>query len=123
MPVYVAAGSIIPTGALIQSTKQVQKDLTVYVYAGKNGKFTLYEDEGINYNYEKGKYSTIDLIYWDKDKIFTIQTRKGAYNGMPVNRKINIIYVTKQNPAGIDSKPSRFKEINYNGSKVSVRLN
>ena len=123
IPVYVAAGSIVPTGNVVQSTKQVQKDLTIYVYAGKNGKFTLYEDEGVNYNYEKGKYSTIDLIYSDKDKTFTIQSRKGTYNGMMSNRKISIIYIDKQNPAGFDTKPTKFKTINYNGSKVSLKLN
>ena len=50
MPVYVAAGSIIPMGKVIQNTTQAQNDLTIYVYAGKNGSFTLYEDENVNYN-------------------------------------------------------------------------
>ena len=47
-------GSIVPTGKVIQSTKEEQKDLTVSVYAGADGSFTLYEDNGVTYDYEKG---------------------------------------------------------------------
>lgn len=65
MPIYVAAGSILPIGKVIQNSSQTQTDLKLYVYAGKNGKFTLYEDENVNYNYEKGAYSTISFSWID----------------------------------------------------------
>ena len=50
------------TGKVIQSTKEEQKDLTVSVYAGADGSFTLYEDNGVTYDYEKGNYATIRLF-------------------------------------------------------------
>ncbi|MBO9661027.1 MAG: DUF5110 domain-containing protein, partial [Chitinophagaceae bacterium] len=66
MPVYVKAGSIIPTGPELEYTAQRSADpLIIYVYAGGNGTFELYEDEGLNYNYEKGAFSKIPFSYDD----------------------------------------------------------
>ena len=62
MPLFVRAGSIVPNGKVIQSTKEEQKDLIVSVYAGADGSFTLYEDNGVTYDYEKGNYATIRLF-------------------------------------------------------------
>lgn len=123
MPVYVAAGSILPVGDLIQHTKQEQKDLTIYVFAGKNGSFTLYEDENVNYNYEKGKYSKIDFGYDDKSKTLNIEKRTGGFNGMIEARNFNIVYVNESNPISIDSKSQKVKTIQYKGEKISVSLN
>ena len=39
----------------------------VYKRQGKDGAFTLYEDEGVNYNYEKGQYATIPFAYNDAE--------------------------------------------------------
>ena len=47
--------------------------ITLYIYGGKNGQFTLYEDEGTNYNYERGKYATISFSYDDKIQTLTIR--------------------------------------------------
>ena len=59
IPVYVREGSIIPYGPEMQySDERPADNITLYVYAGRNGEFQLYEDEGTNYNYEKGKFAT-----------------------------------------------------------------
>ncbi|KAA6308255.1 Alpha-xylosidase BoGH31A, partial [termite gut metagenome] len=60
IPLYVHEGAIIPYGPDMQYSDEKKPELiTLYVYAGQNGTFTLYEDEGVNYNYEKGQYATI----------------------------------------------------------------
>ena len=118
MPLYVAAGSIIPTGKLIQNTKEAQKDLTLYVYAGKNGKFTLYEDENVNYNYEKGKYATIDFTYDDARKTLTISDRKGTFDEMAKERKIKVVYVTSKKGSGLCDSGSKYITIDYKGIKI-----
>ena len=48
------------------------------MYAGKDGEFTLYEDEGVNYNYEKGQYATIPFTYNDAEGTLTIGDRAGG---------------------------------------------
>ena len=35
--------------------------LTLYIFPKQNGSFTLYQDEGLNYNHEKGRFSTIEI--------------------------------------------------------------
>ena len=39
-------------------SRRVVEPLTLYVYAGRDGSFSLYEDEGTNYNYEKAFAAT-----------------------------------------------------------------
>lgn len=122
MPVYVSAGSIIPTGAVIQNTKQEQKDLIIYVYAGKNGNFTLYEDENVNYNYEKGKFSKIEFNYNDKDKTLNIAKRAGSFDGMPETRKFTVVLIDPAHPQGIDSGLQNQKIVEYTGNNAVLNF-
>ncbi len=64
IPLFVKAGSIIPTGEQIDSTAQEQKIKSVKVYPGANADFTLYDDDGRTYAYESGK-SKITPLHWD----------------------------------------------------------
>ena len=117
MPIFVAGGSIIPMGDIIQSTKEEQKDLTVYVFAGRDGSFNLYEDEGVNYNYEKGAYSTIPFTYNDADKILTIGERKGEFDGMAKDRTFTI-----RCNSGIDAAKASGVKVKYDGKAQTVKL-
>ncbi|RNL56644.1 TIM-barrel domain-containing protein [Pedobacter jejuensis] len=123
MPIYVKAGSIIPFGPEIQYTDEKPADaITLQVYAGKDGTFTLYEDEGLNYNYEKGEFSTITFNYNDNLKTLTIADRKGSYKGMLSNRIFNIIYINpkKSNPLNFNQKPN--KTIRYDGKQTITKF-
>ena len=64
IPLFVRAGSIIPTGSAIESTAQEQKIAKVRVYPGADADFTLYSDDGTTYAYEKGDFKTTHLR-WD----------------------------------------------------------
>ena len=65
LPLFIRAGSIIPFGPELQYTGEKPADpITLYVYAGANGAFTLYEDDGLTYGYEKGAFARIP-INWD----------------------------------------------------------
>lgn len=122
MPVYVAAGSILPIGKLIQNTSEAQNDQTIYVYAGKNGVFTLYEDENTNYNYEKGAYSTIEFAYNDQTKTLDIAKRHGEFKGMVKDRNFQIVLVQPTNSTGIDGNQNGAKTVHYTGDRMSVLL-
>jgi alpha-D-xyloside xylohydrolase len=41
--------------------------------------FSLYEDEGVNYNYEKGKYAEIPFSYDPATHSLTIGDRSGSF--------------------------------------------
>ena len=64
IPVFVKAGSIVPLGAEVQSTATRQAIAQIKVYPGKDGAFSLYEDDGVSYDYEKGKGS-VTTLKWD----------------------------------------------------------
>ena len=122
LPLFVREGAIIPFGPEIQYTSEKKPELiTLYVYGGQNGSFTLYEDEGENYNYEKGSYSSIQFNYNEVTKSLEIADRKGSYDGMLVNRKFNVVYVDKSNPKAADPDAKRII-INYNGTKQQINF-
>jgi alpha-D-xyloside xylohydrolase len=64
IPLFVRAGSIVPMGADIQSTATPQALKEVRVYPGKNAEFTLYDDDGVTYAYEKG--GRVTRLKWDE---------------------------------------------------------
>ena len=56
--------------------------MKLMVYPGADAEFTLYEDEGNNYNFEKGAYATTKLIWNEKDRKLTVEERQGSFDGM-----------------------------------------
>jgi alpha-D-xyloside xylohydrolase len=65
IPLFVRAGSIIPLGAAIESTNEKQALAKVRVYAGADGDFALYSDDGKTYSYEKGDFQLTHL-HWSQ---------------------------------------------------------
>ena len=123
IPVFVREGSIIPFGPEIQYCDEKPAELiNLYVYAGKDGQFLLYEDEGTNYNYEKGKYATIDITYDDASRTVTFGKRNGQFPGMLKNRQFNVILVSKDAPKLLNLDNPKGKQVNYNGKAVSIQL-
>jgi alpha-D-xyloside xylohydrolase len=122
IPLYVPAGSIVPMGQEIEYADEAPNGpVELRVYAGADGSFTLYNDEGNNYDYKKGMHSVI-LIRWDETgKTLTIGAREGEYPGMPKERTFNIVWVGRDHGAGeaLISQPD--KTIRYSGEAVSVR--
>ena len=122
IPLYVRAGSIIPIGPSIQYKKKKKaENITLYVYQGNDGKFTLYEDEGINYNYEDGKFSKIEFEYNESTKTLTINSQEGEFSGMLKRHTFSIIAVSESNPIGYDPDAEGLK-VEYNGEKMKVKL-
>ena len=123
IPVYVPEGSIIPFGPDMQWSDEKPAELiNLYVYAGRNAKFTLYEDEGTNYNYERGKYATIDFAWDDASRTLTIAGRKGAFDGMLKSRRFNVVLVSKDKKQQLDLDTPEGKTVNYNGKEIVVKL-
>jgi alpha-D-xyloside xylohydrolase len=116
MPLFVRAGAIIPTGGETASTATPQHDLTFEVWAGADGSFTLYEDEGTNYNYERGAFATIPLEWNDAAATLTVGERTGSYEGMPAGRRLTAVVHTP------DGKTSAPQTIVWSGAKTEINL-
>lgn len=122
MPVYVKAGTVLPIGPKVQYATQKKWDnLEIRIYKGSDGEFILYEDETDNYNYEKGIYSTIKMVWNDQSNTLTIENRKGGYPGMLIKRKFRVVIVDSENGLG-DKKTLKVTLISYNGKQVKVKL-
>ena len=123
IPVFVREGAIIPFGPEMEWSDEKSAELiNLYVYAGQNGSFQLYEDEGTNYNYEKGKYATIDITYDDAAKTVSFGARKGQFPGMLKNRQFNIVLISKDAPQPLNLDNPTGKLVNYNGKAISINL-
>ena len=107
---FVRAGSILPLGPEMQYVGEKAWDnLEVRVYPGADGSFTLYEDEGDSYNYEKGIYSTIAFRWNNAKKTLIIGARQGNYPGMLASRTFTVVW-----PDGTT------KQINYQGQEINI---
>lgn len=124
IPVFVPEGAILPIGPEMQWSDEKKPELIdLYVYAGKDGSYTLYEDEGTNYNYEKGKYAVIDFKYDDARKQVTIGARNGSFDGMLQKRRFNIILVDQKKQQGVNlAKSPKGKVVKYSGQAMTVKL-
>ena len=124
IPVFIPEGAILPIGPEMQWSDEKKPELIdLYVYAGKDGSYTLYEDEGTNYNYEKGKYAVIDFKYDDARKQVTIGARKGSFDGMLQKRRFNIILVDQKKQQGVNlAKSPKGKVVKYVGQAMTVKL-
>ena len=122
IPLFVRAGSIIPFGPEIQYTDEKKADsIKLYVYQGANASFTLYEDEGTNYNYEKNRYALIPMTYDEASHQLIIGERKGEFDGMLQERTFEIIPVSKNNPQAFNDKAKGIT-ITYNGGLQKIQL-
>lgn len=123
IPVFVREGAIIPFGPAMEWCDEKPAELiNLYVYEGQDGSFQLYEDEGTNYNYEKGKYATIEIAYNDADKTVSFGKRNGAFKGMLKNRRFNVVLVKKDQPRDLNLDNPEGKMVQYSGKAVSVKL-
>ena len=121
MPLFVRAGSIIPMGPQIQYVAEKPADpIELRVYRGADGMFTLYEDEGDSYRYEKGVYATIPITWNQNTQTLNIGQRKGDFPGMLKERTFNVVIVGDNHGVGVEETERADKTIKYNGLAISI---
>lgn len=123
MPVFVKAGSIIPFGPALQYTSEKPADtITLNVYTGADASFNLYEDEGTNYNYEKGAFTVIPVKYTEETKTITVGGRKGSFSGMRQKKTFRINLITPDKAKGLSFDAWGTKEVIYEGKKLMIKM-
>lgn len=121
MPLFVRAGSILPLGPTMEWTAQKPADpIELRVYRGANGAFTLYEDEGDTYNYEKGQYATIPMEWNEAAQTLTIGQRKGQFPGMLKERTFHVTFVKSGHGVGINPEAKPDRVVTYRGAALTV---
>jgi alpha-D-xyloside xylohydrolase len=121
IPIFVKEGSILPFGPAIQYTDEKPADpIRLVIYTGLDAELTLYEDESVNYHYEKGAFSRISLRYNEADQTLTIGDRQGEFPGMLKTRTFEIVWVDENNPVPLDFEAPSEQRIQYSGMKLAV---
>jgi alpha-D-xyloside xylohydrolase len=121
LPLLVRAGSILPLGPFLEYSSQKPEDpIELRIYPGADGDFTLYSDDGLTYDYEKGAHATIP-IHWDDAKHeLTIGAREGSFPGMLAHRTFKIVWVAQGHGVGINPTETADKTVPYDGQAVTV---
>jgi alpha-D-xyloside xylohydrolase len=121
IPLYARAGAILPFGPELQYTaEKAVEPIALYVYAGSDGAFTLYEDDGTSYGYERGEFSQIALHWDDAARTLTIGRRAGAYPGMRAERTFEIVLIKPDKPVGFSFAPKPDRTVRYSGDRTTV---
>ncbi|MGA9658398.1 MAG: TIM-barrel domain-containing protein [Asticcacaulis sp.] len=121
MPLFVKAGSVVPVGPVTQYVdEKPDAPLTLNVYTGADGSFSLYEDDGVSNGYTRGEYTRIPLSYDEKSGALTIGARTGSYKGMVDKRVFRVRFMTPgtSSSAAFDDFDT---EITYSGAAVVVK--
>lgn len=115
IPVFIRAGSILPFGPTEQyASEKNESPIELRIYPGADATFNLYEDEGTNYDYEKGLSSSIPFRWNQQTYQLVIGNRAGAYPGMMKEREFSVRIV------GSSAAP---RVITYTGRELHVSLN
>ncbi|HET8823841.1 MAG TPA: TIM-barrel domain-containing protein [Terriglobales bacterium] len=111
IPLYVRAGAILPLGPVKEYVEEKSDEpLTVHVYPGADGSFTLYEDDGRSFNYRRGEWMGIDMSWNDAQRVLQMKLASGSKMLPPLRRAMQIKVAEKQ------------KEIKFNGQPLEVHF-
>ena len=123
IPIHVKAGSIVPMGPELMYTDEKPADpIVLWVYAGTDGEFSLYEDDGLSHGYEKGEYCRIPIRWNNATRTLRIAQREGSFAGIQKQRTFQVVLVSKDRPVGFSFTPKVDKSVRYDGAAVDVRL-
>jgi len=111
-------------GPLLQYSNEKPADpIELRIYRGADGHFTFYEDEGDTYDYEKGQYATIPIVWHDSSHKLEIGTRTGSFPGMSKEHTFNVVVVSKGHGAGVDIANQFNSVVHYTGKAMQIVVN
>ena len=122
MPLYVREGSIVPIGPEMEwSDEKPADDILLLVYAGADASFTLYEDDGLTYAYEKGAFSRIDIRWDDAARELCLGEREGSYPGMLGSRTFRVLVIDPEHPVPFGADVNALS-VSYDGQSQNIGL-
>ncbi|MFL6280151.1 MAG: TIM-barrel domain-containing protein, partial [Vicinamibacterales bacterium] len=87
IPLHVRAGAVLPFGPVRQyADEATDRPLSLIVYPGADGAFTLYDDDGRSFNYQRGEWMGIDMRWRDAERRLTLHLAAGSRMLPPLQR-------------------------------------
>ena len=113
IPLFVRAGSILPMTEPMQFVDEMpDAPYEIRIYCGADGAFTLYEDAGDNYDYERGEFALVDFSWDDTRSELTIGARQGNYSSLVSRREYRLVFISNGG--------RKTKTVQYAGEKTVV---
>jgi alpha-D-xyloside xylohydrolase len=117
LPLFVRAGAIVPVGPVVEHTgQQPDAPWEIRIYPGADGSFTLYEDDGETYAYERGERATTALRWNDARRTLHVGPRQGRYPGMVHLRELRVRVMA---PAG---EAEQTRTLRYDGRALTLHF-
>jgi alpha-glucosidase/alpha-D-xyloside xylohydrolase len=111
LPMFVRAGAILPLDPPRQFVAQpTDEPTTIRIYAGRDGEFLWYEDDGATLDYLKGKFAWTRLQWNDRQRRLLIEPGRGSGTFETVTRTL----VIELTPGG------KRKTVRYAGRRIEV---
>lgn len=126
IPVLAKAGSILPMKDMSYVSNSIEnpKELEIDIFAGDNGEFILYEDDGETLEYLNGKYVETKMsLQWRDLASFKISPAKGDTSLIPEKRDYSLKFrnFTNCNKVKVKSNNEEIKaEQQYNIEKNTL---
>jgi len=121
IPIHARAGAIIPTGPAIQHTgESLNAPLRLNIFTGADGRFDIYEDDGLTYGYENGGWSRIPVSYDDASGTVTLGERSGTFDGMAATRTISVRWIDGAEGSVSDFDSEADAVMTYDGDELRI---
>jgi alpha-D-xyloside xylohydrolase len=115
IPLFVRAGSILPLASVMQYADEIpDAPYEIRIYRGTDGAFSIYEDAGDTYDYERGAYSLVTLSWNDARNELLIAARVGSFPEIATSREYQLVFIA---PHGRETKT-----VFYGGIEVQISL-
>lgn len=113
LPLYVKSGAILPLGPIKQSTLETSSaPIELHIYPGSDGRFALYEDDGVSMDHIRGIYSTIDMRWNDGQKRLSLALAPGSVMHGFTSRSFRVRLAGS----------SEAKPLDFRGSPITIDL-
>jgi alpha-glucosidase (family GH31 glycosyl hydrolase) len=110
IPLFVAAGTILPFAPVKQYTAQdTDQPLSILIYPGADGSFLLYEDDGRSFDYRRGQWMGTRLSWNDAGRALTLSLEPGSRMLGPLQRTISVKLLNSEKSVEFDGKPTQVK--------------
>lgn len=96
IPVFVRAGSIVAMTSAMRYVDEVRDaGWELRVYTGDDAEFTLYEDAGDGYAYERGACSRVRVRWCEQTEELTMEAREGSFAELVQERECMVRFIAQ----------------------------
>ena len=86
--------------------------MTIQIYPGADGLFTLYEDDGASFDHRRGEWMGIEMRWTDRERRLDLRLAAGSKMRPPNPRRLRVRVAGSRD----------MKDVTFSGAPLQVRL-